>query len=160
DDVDLHVLHLYWLEFINTGLDGHSMHDATTRQAAPRTRICHEDAWALPKSSSRLLGKCLLHPRLHLFRRQIFDMRRKGPLMAAWINHDAIPVAPEHVGRRHFHGRAGLLSPLDGVIAVLDVVMDSYRRAFEGLGRTGLAAAKLREIVNQKQVALADAQRR
>ena len=87
-------------------------------------------------------------------------MRCERPLVPKWIDDDAIAVAPEHVHRRHLDGGAGLLSPLDRGVAVFDIVVNAYRRAFQCYRRTRLAAAKFGEIVNEKQEALANADRR
>ncbi len=44
---------------------------------------------------------------LHLFRRHVFDVGRKRPLMSEWISDDAITVAPELVHQRHLDLCAG-----------------------------------------------------
>ena len=64
----------------------------------------------------------LLHRRLHLFGGHVLEVRRERPFVAERIGHDAVAVAPEHVGGRHDYGRAGLLGPLDRRVAVLDIV--------------------------------------
>ena len=76
--------------------------------------------------------------------------------VAEGVGHDAVAVAPEHVLRGHQHRGAGVRGALDRGVAVFDILMDRDRRTGRRLGRRRLAAAELRNVVDQKHDAAAD----
>ena len=110
-------------------------------------------------ASFRRLAEGFFHPGLHLVGGHFLDARAERPLVAERIGDHAVAVAPKHVGRRHHHLGPGVQGPLDGRVAVFDVMMQRNRGATQRGGRVRFPAAVFGKIVVQKEQAFADPHR-
>src|SRR5947208_13076693 len=84
----------------------------------------------LQSMNLRLLGERTLHRLFHFSGRELLDVCRERPFVAERIADHAVAVSPKHVCRRHQDRGPGVLGAFDRGIAILNIVMEGYRRAF------------------------------